>query len=179
MRGRRPVWNQDDDSFAAATEEAFLDGLQDLVHSGVDIQHLIIFGTLNVCELVKTSSLTKQFQHLRHICMWINIETLDILTKGSITSVCQENQKFWRRLYLLAKGNITPPYMIEITCVWWYVFSMYITEVHTQFVKAMNDVKVIPYLFVLLEYLTGCIKSILWDKLLYKIYITTLFFQLF
>ena len=47
MRGRRPVRNQDDDSSAAATEEAFLDGLQDLVLSGVDIQHLIIFGTLN------------------------------------------------------------------------------------------------------------------------------------
>ena len=41
------MWNQDDDdSFAAAAEEAFLDGLQDLVHSGVDIQHLIIFDTL-------------------------------------------------------------------------------------------------------------------------------------
>ena len=47
MRGRRPVRNQDDDSFAAATEEAFLDGLQGLVHRGLDIQHLIIFNTLN------------------------------------------------------------------------------------------------------------------------------------
>ena len=37
MRGRRPVRNHDDDSFAAAAEEAFLDGLQDLVHSGMDI----------------------------------------------------------------------------------------------------------------------------------------------
>ena len=85
--------NQDDDSFAAAAEEAFLDGLQDLVHSGVDIQHLIIFDTLNVCELVKTKSLTKQFQNLRHMCMWLYTETLDILTKGSISPVCQENQK--------------------------------------------------------------------------------------
>ena len=106
--------------------------LQDLVHSGVDIQHLIIFDTLNVCELVKTKSLTKQFQNLRHISMWLNIETLYILTKGSITSVCQENQKLWRRLYLPTKGNITPPYMIEITCVWWYVFSIHITvSAHT------------------------------------------------
>ena len=37
----------------------------------------------HVCELVKTKSLTKQFQNLRHVCMWLNIETLDILTKGS------------------------------------------------------------------------------------------------
>ena len=47
MRGRRSLRIQDDDSFSAAAEEAFLDGFQDYVYSGVDIQHLIIFDTPN------------------------------------------------------------------------------------------------------------------------------------
>ena len=53
---------------------------------------LIICDTLNVCELVKSKSLTKQFQNLRHIYMWLNIETLEILTKGSITSMSRKSK---------------------------------------------------------------------------------------
>ena len=38
----------------------------------------------HVCELVKTKSLTKQFQNLRHVGMWLNIEILDILTQKGV-----------------------------------------------------------------------------------------------
>jgi hypothetical protein len=80
---RRRKANVDDDSFPAAAEEDFLDSLWDLLHRTVDIQHPIVFDTLNVCELVKTNSLTKQsVSKLKDICTYLNIAISDIPTKG-------------------------------------------------------------------------------------------------